>query len=66
MNLLNSVGWMLAGMLGYLLMIVSSLVLLSGLFLSPADLTVTNIAVLMVCALLFLVGVDLHFKNIRK
>lgn len=66
MSLLKSAGWMLAGILGYLLMIVSGLVLLSAFFLTPTDLTATNVAVLVVCALVFLLGFYLHFKNVRQ
>jgi hypothetical protein len=66
MSLLKSAGWMLAGILGYLLMIVSGLVLLSAFFLTPTDLTATNVAVLVVCVLVFLLGFYLHFKNVRQ
>ncbi|SFA76085.1 hypothetical protein SAMN03159496_00202 [Rhizobium sp. NFR07] len=66
MSLIKSVGWMLAGMLGYLLMIVSGIVILSALFLTSADLTLQNIAILAVCVLLFLFGFYLNYKNIRR
>ncbi|PDT34775.1 hypothetical protein CO671_18875 [Rhizobium sp. M10] len=66
MRFIKSVAWFVAGMFGYILMIVSGVGLLSAFLFSKADLTLQNISILILCAGLFLFGFYLNYKNQRR